>query len=273
MRKLLILIAGASLCAISYAQSSQLSDPPPADAQPAESQPQQPSLGDYARQLRLKKQQREAQLQQAKEAKENQAKGNLAGENQAKDNQAQESPAKPNHAQEASDKQIPAPAVQATEVKTAAPTSQPSPEPQIARVPHIEQTPAPGPQPKAQIVQTAAVPARATVTTASVHQTVSSTGQSLPVPTEAQIRGWKAEIQQQKSLVASLQKDITDLNNSIHLAGGNCIANCDQWNDRQKQKKQDLDTLKAQLQEQQDILAEMLEAERVLLPASAQNSR
>lgn len=264
MRKFLILIAGVSLCAISYAQSVQLSDQPPADTQPAASQPQQPSLGDYARQLRLKKQQHEAQLQQAKEAKEN----------QAKENQANENPA-----QETTDKQTPTPAAQVSDAKPEPQTPQASPAPVTAAMPHVEQMPTvtpaaqPVPQPKPQIVTSAAVPARATVTTASVRQTVPPADQSLPIPTEAQIRQWKGEIQQQKSLVASLQKDIADLNNSIHLAGGNCIANCEQWNDRQKQKKQDLDTLKAQLQEQQGILAEMLEAERVLIPASARSSQ
>jgi hypothetical protein len=66
MRKFLVLLAvGSSLCAFSYAQSSQRADLPP-DAQPSEQSAPQPSLGDYARQLRLKKQQKEAQLQQAK---------------------------------------------------------------------------------------------------------------------------------------------------------------------------------------------------------------
>ena len=70
-----------------------------------------------------------------------------------------------------------------------------------------------------------------------------------------------------------MQKDIVELSNSIHFAGGNCIANCDQWNERQKQKKQDLETLKTQLLEQQDILAQMLEAERILIPPSARGSQ
>ncbi len=264
MRKCFILVAvGALLCAMGFAQSatggqsnnSQQSEALPADAQPVNAPAPTPvpqiSLGDYARQLRLKKQQHEAQLQQAKENKEK---------------------------QDAQEKQTPAPETQSADVKPAQPADV-VPKPQMAAATAVEQRPTvpaepqPNPQPKSQIVTTAAVPARATVTTASVHQTISPAPQSQPVPSEAQVRAWKAEIQQQKSLVASLQKDILDLNNSIHLAGGNCIANCDQWNDRQKRKQQDLETLKAQLQEQQSILAEMLEAERVLIPQSAQNSQ
>ena len=260
MRKCFIQLAVSALfCAMTFAQSatggqsnnSQQSESLPADAQPMNAPAPAPvpqvSLGDYARQLRLKKQQREAQLQQAKENKEK---------------------------QETQEKQAAAPEAQSADAKPAQQTAA-APEPQAAAAPPVEQTPNvnPKPEPKPQVVTTAAVSARATVTSASVRQTISPAPQSSPVPSEDQIRAWKAEIQQQKSLVASLQKDILDLNNSIHLAGGNCIANCDQWNDRQKQKQQDLQTLKAQLQEQQDILAEMLEAERILIPPSEQNPR
>lgn len=267
-RFLLLFVVAASLCSFGYAQTpgdGSSANSESADATPSDTQPTNPptpppvSLGDYARQLRLKKQQREAQLQQAKENKSN--------ESQAKENQVQ--------VPETSDKQTAAPPAQIADVKPAPQTSRPTPEPQAAAVTPAQLTPAvvPTTQPKPQIVTTAAVPTRATVTTASVRQTAPAVPQAEPVPTEAQVRQWKGEIQQQKSLVASLQQDITELNNSIHLAGGNCIANCDQWNDRQKQKKQDLETLKAQLQEQQGILAEMLAAERVLIPPSMQNSR
>ena len=52
------------------------------------------------------------------------------------------------------------------------------------------------------------------------------------------------------------------LSDSIHFAGGNCIANCAQWNERQQQKQQEVDTMKAQLEQQQKALEEMQEAAR-----------
>ncbi len=260
MRKCFVLMAvGALLCATVYAQTtadgqannSQQSEVLPADAQTVNApKPPQPSLGDYARQLRLKKQQREAQLHQAKEnAKEN---GN-----------------------EKEEKQTPAPETQSADVKPAQQTQEVTPGPHAAAAPPVQQTPdvTPKPQAKPQVVTTAEIPGRATVTPASVRQTVTPAPQSQEIPSEAQVRQWKKEIQQQKSLVASLQQDIANLKNSIHFAGGNCIANCDQWNDRQKQKKQDLETLQAQLQQQQGILAEMLEAERVLMAPTAPSSQ
>ena len=84
MRKFVfIFLAGSTLCATSYAQSQsseQISDPQASESQPAS----QPSLGDYARQLRVKKQQKEAQLQQA-----------TAKQVQPDEVQAAEAPAKP----------------------------------------------------------------------------------------------------------------------------------------------------------------------------------
>jgi chromosome segregation ATPase len=79
---------------------------------------------------------------------------------------------------------------------------------------------------------------------------------------EAQGEQWKSQIQAQKSQIASLQQEITSLGNSIHYAGGNCVANCVQWNERQQQKQQQLDSMKAQLEEQQHHLEEMQDAAR-----------
>ena len=204
MRKFLILIAGASLCAISYAQSSQPADSQPADAQPSESQPQQPSLGDYARQLRLKKQQRESQLQQAK--------------------------AKPEQASE----------------------------PQTAAV-------APDPQPKtAHIVTKDETPERATLTQASVRQVQPAESDSQPSNSDhaAQGENWKSQILAQKEAIAALEQDIKSVGESIHFAGGNCVANCAEWNEHQQQKQQEVETMKAQLEEQKKALEDMQDQAR-----------
>src|SRR5579862_7727084 len=54
---------------------------------------------------------------------------------------------------------------------------------------------------------------------------------------DAQGEQWKSRIQSQKSVVASIQHEIDTLSESIHYAGANCVANCVQWNERQKQKQ------------------------------------
>jgi len=203
MRKFLILmVAGASLSAISYAQTSQAGDQQPSDSQSAA--PQQPSLGDYARQLRLKKQQKEAQLQQAK-AKQ----------------------------------------AQPADVQTADAT--------------------PDPQPKAaHIVTKDETPERATLTQTSVHQAQPVESDSQPATGDhaAQGENWKSQIFAQKQAIAALEQDIKSVGDSIHFAGGNCVANCAQWNEHQQQKQQDVETMKAQLEEQQKVLEDMQDKAR-----------
>ena len=72
----------------------------------------------------------------------------------------------------------------------------------------------------------------------------------------------KSQILEQKSAIASLQHEIDSLTASIHYAGGNCVSNCAQWNERQQQKQQQVDSMKAQLEEQQKRLEEMQESAR-----------
>jgi hypothetical protein len=73
---------------------------------------------------------------------------------------------------------------------------------------------------------------------------------------------WEAVIRQQKDAIASLQREIADLSESIHYAGGNCVANCVQWNERQKQKQDGVEAMKAQLEQQQKRLEDMQDAAR-----------
>jgi len=197
MRKLLILVFGACLCTISHAQSPSEAQ---SDAQTTDSSQQQPSLGDYARQQRLKKQQHEAQLQ---------------------------AKAKP-----------------AADAQTAGA--------------------APAPQPKAHLVTNDETPERATVTTASVHQTTAaeSASQADAGDHEAQGKNWKSQILAQKQAIAALEQDIKSLGDSIHFAGGNCVANCAEWNEHQQQKQHEVETMKTQLEEQQKVLEEMQDKAR-----------
>lgn len=69
-------------------------------------------------------------------------------------------------------------------------------------------------------------------------------------------------IQAQKNALASLQSEIASLSESIHYAGGNCVANCVQWNERQQQKQQQLEGMKAQLEQQQKRLEDLQESAR-----------
>ena len=73
---------------------------------------------------------------------------------------------------------------------------------------------------------------------------------------------FKSQIQQQKSLVSSLQSDIDKLNDSIHYAPANCVANCVQWNERQKEKQERVEQMKAQLEDQKKRLEDMQESAR-----------
>ena len=73
---------------------------------------------------------------------------------------------------------------------------------------------------------------------------------------------WTSQIQSVKNYIASLQENIKSLESSIQYAGGNCVANCVQWNERQQQKQQQVENMKAQLEASQKRLEEMQEAAR-----------
>jgi hypothetical protein len=73
---------------------------------------------------------------------------------------------------------------------------------------------------------------------------------------------WTTRILAQKNSIASLKSDIDQLTASIQYAPGNCVEGCVEWNEHQQQKQQQVDTMKAQLEEQQKQLEEMQEAAR-----------
>ncbi|HYM76886.1 MAG TPA: hypothetical protein VE377_12990 [Candidatus Dormibacteraeota bacterium] len=188
MRRFLsLLAASAFLCAFSYAQ-----DPQPAGGSQ--------SLGDIARQLRLKKQQKEAQ-------------------------------AKPAPAKEVANND--------TAISNASDAAQP-------KTPHV--------------LTNDDAPEQAATSTSAHHATGDK--QQTPGDHEAQGEQWKSQIFAQKNAITSLQQEIASLSNSIHFAGGNCISNCEKWNERQQQKQQEVETMKAQLEEQQKHLEEMQDTAR-----------
>jgi hypothetical protein len=79
---------------------------------------------------------------------------------------------------------------------------------------------------------------------------------------DARAEQWKSQIQAQKSAIASLKSEIASLNESVHYAGGNCVANCVQWNERQKEKQDRVAVMQQQLEEQQKRLEDMQESAR-----------
>lgn len=73
---------------------------------------------------------------------------------------------------------------------------------------------------------------------------------------------WRSQIQAQKDAIESLKSQIDTLAASIQYAGGNCVSGCAQWNERQQQKQQQVDAMKAQLEQQENRLQDMQEAAR-----------
>jgi predicted RNase H-like nuclease (RuvC/YqgF family) len=86
-----------------------------------------------------------------------------------------------------------------------------------------------------------------------------------PVPSPAAGQGneqMRAQILEQKNEIAELQKQIDDVNESIRFAPGNCVRNCEQWNQHQQEKQQQVQQMQAQLDEQKKQLEEMQESAR-----------
>ncbi len=73
---------------------------------------------------------------------------------------------------------------------------------------------------------------------------------------------WKSQIQTQKSTIASLESQIASLNDSIHYASANCVSGCVQWNEHQKEKQDQVETIKGQLEQEQKRLEDLQESAR-----------
>jgi chromosome segregation ATPase len=73
---------------------------------------------------------------------------------------------------------------------------------------------------------------------------------------------WKSQIQAQKNAINSLQHDMDSLNDSIRFTRSNCTNGCGQWNEQQREKQQDVERMRAQLEDQKKRLEDMQEAAR-----------
>ena len=100
---------------------------------------------------------------------------------------------------------------------------------------------------------------------ASASEDEGHAGTSAPAPSggaKQSAEQWKSQILAQKNLVNSLKSDIDKLNDSIQFAPGNCVAGCVQWNERQKQKQQEVERMRSQLETQKKHLQSMQESAR-----------
>lgn len=67
----------------------------------------------------------------------------------------------------------------------------------------------------------------------------------------------KSQIQEQKSAISALQAQITELNDSIHFVGGNCVSNCVAWNENQQAKQRQVEDMRSQLDNAKQALEQM----------------
>ncbi len=101
-------------------------------------------------------------------------------------------------------------------------------------------------------------PAAATGEENSESSTAPASANAGKVPPEA----WKAHIFRQKNAIASMQKQIDELQESIRFAPANCVSGCVQWNERQREKQQQVERMQAQLGEMKKQLDDMQETAR-----------
>jgi hypothetical protein len=87
-------------------------------------------------------------------------------------------------------------------------------------------------------------------------QPATSSGPKLPA------EHWKSQILAQKNQIASLQGQVDELNESIRFAPANCVANCVGWNERQREKQQQVERMRAQLEDQKRRLDDMQDSAR-----------
>jgi hypothetical protein len=196
---------------------------------------QSPSLGDVARQARLQKQQKDAQTKDV-QSRDAQSKDATATDAQGKDDaQSKDAPGKDATGKDKDKDNKDSVAKDAQSPKTPhVITNEDIPE-------HI------GP-------------------TRTIGQGPQNPGVTYDQPTynEPKLPAdyWKTQIMAQKNAIANLKSNIDTLSASIQYAGGNCVSNCVQWNERQKQKQDQVDAMKLQLEDQEKRLDDMQEAAR-----------
>jgi hypothetical protein len=212
----------------------------------ASAQDDQPSLGDVARQSRQQKQQSDAQPQAAGVAKAANARESQAAPPTAQVPTAQGNKDAQNGSQSRSDQG------DANQNKS-----------QAAVLPAAK----PGKLPK-HVITNDEIPSQGGPT--GYHPPTPRSANEEQAPADGQQSAdnkvsageWTAQIESQRSSIANLQSQIDSLNSSIQYAGPNCVENCAQWNEAQKKKQDQVDSMKTQLEEAQKHLEEMQDQAR-----------
>jgi hypothetical protein len=217
----------------------------------AGAQDDQPSLGDVARQARQQKQQRDAQPQAASAGKDANAKDAQAAAASnapiptAQSNKDAQNNIPNNNVQNNGGQNKPA------QTPTAAATASATPGKPPKHVITNDEIPSQG----------GPTGYRPPVPRSANQEPASGDGQQ-NADSKSSAAEWTAQIASQKSSIANLQSQIDSLNLSIQYAPGNCVSNCEQWNEAQKKKQDQVDAMKAQLDEAQKHLEEMQEQAR-----------
>ena len=73
---------------------------------------------------------------------------------------------------------------------------------------------------------------------------------------------WKSQILAQKDQIATLQRQVDEIAESIRFAPANCVEGCVGWNERQREKQQRVERMQQQLEEQKRRLDDMQESAR-----------
>jgi hypothetical protein len=73
---------------------------------------------------------------------------------------------------------------------------------------------------------------------------------------------WKSQIIAQKNQIATLQRQVDELSESIRFAPANCVANCVGWNERQREKQQRAESMQSQLDEEKRRLEDLQDSAR-----------
>jgi len=91
-------------------------------------------------------------------------------------------------------------------------------------------------------------------------------GSSMPASTNGAKQSaerWKSQIKAQKAQIASLQAQMDKVNQSIRFAPHECAGpRCVQWNERQREKQQQVERMQGQLDGQKKRLEAMQESAR-----------
>jgi len=73
---------------------------------------------------------------------------------------------------------------------------------------------------------------------------------------------WKSVIREQENRIRSQQATMEKMNDSVRFAPSYCVYHCVEWNERQRQKLEQVERMRAQLEEEQKRLEEMQETAR-----------